>query len=258
MIKLTIEKILEKPYWIIDILPKQVPKDSSGQYFAIEDFFLKEQLSEIKKKHINVILKLNCYRDITIDDEKSQKRKTERKMSDEQFFRQADEQEKSYIAENECFLYKRERRSFVILLLLFAGAFIVGLVSFFVPMGIGVALAVVLIAAGVLMSIVTVISLRSKKRQLNKVRRGDYGVQHVVITDVHNEIHGLKSNQYVTFTSGTGAEYRMNTNTSGDQSLFRGRKGLLVIINNEKNVLLTCKYRFFKVLAIRSLSEKKL
>ena len=68
---MTIEKLLEKPYWIIDILPKQVPKDSPGQYFAIEDFFLKEQLSEIKKKHINVILKLNCYRDITIDDEKN-------------------------------------------------------------------------------------------------------------------------------------------------------------------------------------------
>jgi len=62
-----IEELLEKPYWIIDILPKQVPKDSPGQYFAIEDFFLKEQLAEIKKKHISVILKLNCYMDISID-----------------------------------------------------------------------------------------------------------------------------------------------------------------------------------------------
>jgi hypothetical protein len=65
----TIEELLEKPYWIIDILPKQVPKDSPGQYFAVEDFFLKEELSEIKKKHINVVLKLNCYMDITIDDD---------------------------------------------------------------------------------------------------------------------------------------------------------------------------------------------
>ena len=68
---MTIEELLEKPYWIIDILPKQVPKDSPGQYFAVEDFFLKEELSEIKKKHINVVLKLNCYMDITIDDEKN-------------------------------------------------------------------------------------------------------------------------------------------------------------------------------------------
>lgn len=68
---MTIEELLEKPYWIIDILPKQVPKDSPGQYFAIEDFFLKEQLTEIKKKHIDVILKLNCYMDISIDGEKN-------------------------------------------------------------------------------------------------------------------------------------------------------------------------------------------
>lgn len=55
---MTIEELLEKSYWIIDILPMQVPKDSPGQYFAVEDFFHKEQLAEIKKKHINVILKL--------------------------------------------------------------------------------------------------------------------------------------------------------------------------------------------------------
>ena len=66
-----IEELLKKPYWIIDILPKQVPKDSPGQYFAVEEFFLKEQLAEIKKKHINVILKLNCYTDISIDDEEN-------------------------------------------------------------------------------------------------------------------------------------------------------------------------------------------
>ena len=68
---MTVEELLEKPYWIIDILPKQVPKDSPGQYFTIEGFFLKEQLTEIKKKHIDVILKLNCYMDISIDGEKN-------------------------------------------------------------------------------------------------------------------------------------------------------------------------------------------
>ena len=67
--KKTIDELLQTEYWIIDILPVQVPKDSPGQYFAVEDFFLKEELSEIKKKHINVVLKLNCYMDITIDDD---------------------------------------------------------------------------------------------------------------------------------------------------------------------------------------------
>ncbi len=61
------EELLQKPYWIIDILPYQVPKDSPGQYFTIEDHFLKYQRESIKQKHINVILKLNCYMDITVD-----------------------------------------------------------------------------------------------------------------------------------------------------------------------------------------------
>ena len=68
--KKTIEELLQSPYWVIDILPLQVPKDSPGQYFAIEEYFLQDkQLAEIKQKHINLILKLNCYRDISIGEE---------------------------------------------------------------------------------------------------------------------------------------------------------------------------------------------
>lgn len=66
-----IEELLQKPYWIIDILPMQVPKDSPGQYFAVEDYFLKDQLAVIKQKHTSLILKLNCYYDLIVirDDE---------------------------------------------------------------------------------------------------------------------------------------------------------------------------------------------
>ena len=64
------EELLQRPYWVIDILPKQVPKDSPGQYFAVEDYFRKgERFAAIKQKHISVILKLNCYRQISIDGE---------------------------------------------------------------------------------------------------------------------------------------------------------------------------------------------
>ena len=65
-----VDELLQKPYWIIDILPKQVPADSPGQFFDVEKFFLKnEQLSAIKQKHINLVLKLNCYRCVSIDEE---------------------------------------------------------------------------------------------------------------------------------------------------------------------------------------------
>lgn len=68
--KKTIEELLQCPYWIIDIMPSQVPADSAGQYFTVEKYFLQhDRFTEIKQKHINLILKLNCYRDISIDDE---------------------------------------------------------------------------------------------------------------------------------------------------------------------------------------------
>ena len=68
--KKTIDELLQCPYWIIDILPSQVPENSPGQYFTVENYFLQDgRLEVIKQKHINLILKLNCYRDILLSDE---------------------------------------------------------------------------------------------------------------------------------------------------------------------------------------------
>ena len=65
-----IEALLEQPWWVIDLLPAQVPKDSPGQYFAVERYYLAEpQLSRIKQKHIDLVLKLNCSRDLSLDGE---------------------------------------------------------------------------------------------------------------------------------------------------------------------------------------------
>ncbi len=63
---MTIDELLQTPYWIIDILPERVPENSPGQYFAVEKYF-RQQMSSIKQKHVNVILKLNCYMEIIID-----------------------------------------------------------------------------------------------------------------------------------------------------------------------------------------------
>ena len=68
--KKTVEELLQCPFWIIDILPSQVPKGGPGQYFVVEKYFLQgKQIEEIKQKHFNLILKLNCYKDISIGDE---------------------------------------------------------------------------------------------------------------------------------------------------------------------------------------------
>ena len=64
---MTIEEYLNKPYWVIDILPKQVPADGRGQYFKIEKYFLKHyHIDVIYRKFTNILLKLNCYEDIDV------------------------------------------------------------------------------------------------------------------------------------------------------------------------------------------------
>ena len=64
---MTIEEYLNKPYWVIDILPKQVPADGKGQYFRIEKYFLEHpQIDNIYRRFTNILLKLNCYEDIDV------------------------------------------------------------------------------------------------------------------------------------------------------------------------------------------------
>lgn len=66
----TIDELFQTPYWVIDPLPRQVPRDSAGQYFVVERYYLeKPRLDRIKRKHLNIVLKLNCYRDISLEDE---------------------------------------------------------------------------------------------------------------------------------------------------------------------------------------------
>lgn len=62
-----VEDLLKKPYWIIDILPEQVPEDSKGQYFAVEAYYRqKENLAALHARFKNLLLKLNCYEDLLV------------------------------------------------------------------------------------------------------------------------------------------------------------------------------------------------
>ena len=53
---MTIEEYLNKPYWVIDILPKQVPADGRGQYFKIEEYYLEHpQIDDIYRRFTNIL-----------------------------------------------------------------------------------------------------------------------------------------------------------------------------------------------------------
>ena len=60
-------ELLEGPYWIVDILPEQVPADSKGQYFAVERYFLQpERIVPLRRKYAEILLRLNCYVDMAV------------------------------------------------------------------------------------------------------------------------------------------------------------------------------------------------
>ena len=60
----TIEELLAKPCWVMDILPRQVPSEERGPYFKIEHYLLNHQ--QLAERFANVIVKLNCYENLTI------------------------------------------------------------------------------------------------------------------------------------------------------------------------------------------------
>ena len=50
----------DRPYWIIDILPEQVPMYSLGRYFTVARYF-RSRLDEYLRKFASLLNKLNCY-----------------------------------------------------------------------------------------------------------------------------------------------------------------------------------------------------
>ena len=61
------DELLESPYWIVDILPEQVPEDSAGQFFAVEKYYLQpERLRAVRARFADVLLRLNCYYDMRV------------------------------------------------------------------------------------------------------------------------------------------------------------------------------------------------
>ncbi len=62
-----IERLLTGEYCVIDILPEQVPEDSPGQFFSVEEYFRTSgRLQELRGKFADILLKLNCYDDIQV------------------------------------------------------------------------------------------------------------------------------------------------------------------------------------------------
>lgn len=63
-----VERLLESPYWVVDFLPRQVPQEGGGQFFAVEQYYLEEpQHERLCRQFADVLLKLNCYHDLLVN-----------------------------------------------------------------------------------------------------------------------------------------------------------------------------------------------
>ena len=63
------ERLLESPYWIIDFLPRQVPQESGGQYFAVERYLMAHpQIDELYRRFARLLVKMSCYYDMAVYD----------------------------------------------------------------------------------------------------------------------------------------------------------------------------------------------
>ena len=57
-----IEELLNKPYWIVDILPEQAPPERGGQYRRFEEYWLQEpRKSALRGRSADILMKLSCY-----------------------------------------------------------------------------------------------------------------------------------------------------------------------------------------------------
>ena len=62
-----IEDLLEGPYWIVDVLPEQVPANADGQYFSVERYYLQpERIRKLRRSFAGILLRLNCYYDMVV------------------------------------------------------------------------------------------------------------------------------------------------------------------------------------------------
>ena len=62
-----VDRLLDAPCYIIEVLPQQVPKDCGGQFFAVEDYLLKHRgRYGMSDRLVRIILKAMCYYPVVV------------------------------------------------------------------------------------------------------------------------------------------------------------------------------------------------
>jgi len=63
-----LDELLGTDCYVVDFLPERVPRDSEGQYFSVEEFFLRpDEQRHLYRKFTRILLKINCYYDFQVN-----------------------------------------------------------------------------------------------------------------------------------------------------------------------------------------------
>ena len=62
-----VDELLDKPYWVVDLLPEQVPPPGAERFFAAEEWLLGgDRGADLRRRFVDVLLKLSCYYDFEV------------------------------------------------------------------------------------------------------------------------------------------------------------------------------------------------
>ena len=62
-----IDGFFDKEYWVVDFLPKQVPENSGGRFFSVEQYYLEPyRYAVLREQFSDILLKLYCYYDLRL------------------------------------------------------------------------------------------------------------------------------------------------------------------------------------------------
>ena len=60
-----IERMLKRPYWLIDIVPERITEDKGAEYALLQKYCDLHK-EEIRARFVSFLLKLNCFHDLQI------------------------------------------------------------------------------------------------------------------------------------------------------------------------------------------------
>lgn len=62
-----INTLPELPCFVVDYLPEQVKAEGDGQFYTVEQYYLKHmEKKRLYQKFVDILLKLNCYYDFEV------------------------------------------------------------------------------------------------------------------------------------------------------------------------------------------------